>query len=264
MFFYLSKTVGYLLLPSNLLIALAVIGALLLATRFSRFGRRLLVTAVVLMALLGFLPVGAALMMPLEDRFPDWQPTAAAPDGIIVLGGALDPNRSLARDKPVFTLSAERISMAAELAGRYPNARVVFTGGTGKMLIERIPESEFAGPLLERLGVQRERLMVEGRSRNTVENAVYTAALIDPKPGQRWLLVTSASHMPRAVGCFRRAGVPVEAVPVDRRIDRRMDLYPAVSLAEGLTSLDGAAREWIGLFVYWITGRTSELFPGPR
>jgi uncharacterized SAM-binding protein YcdF (DUF218 family) len=112
--------------------------------------------------------------------------------------------------------------------------------------------------------VQRERLIVEGRSRNTVENAVYTAALIDPKPGQRWLLVTSASHMPRAVGCFRRAGVPVEAVPVDRRIDRRMDLYPAVSLAEGLTSLDGAAREWIGLFVYWITGRTSELFPGPR
>jgi uncharacterized SAM-binding protein YcdF (DUF218 family) len=102
------------------------------------------------------------------------------------------------------------------LAKRYPNARVVFTGGTGKMLMERIPESEYASPLLERLGVQRERLIVEGRSRNTIENAVHTAALIAAKPGQRWLLVTSASHMPRAVGCFRRAGIPVEAVPVDR------------------------------------------------
>jgi uncharacterized SAM-binding protein YcdF (DUF218 family) len=264
MFFYLSKTVGYLSLPSNVLILLAIIGALLLATRFARFGRRLLVTAVVVTALVGFLPVGAALMMPLQDRFPEWQPTAAPPDGIIVLGGALDPNRSMARDKPVFILSPERISMAAELAERYPSARVVFTGGTGNMLIERIPESEYAGPLLERLGVQRERLIVEGRSRNTVENAVYTAALIDPKPGQRWLLVTSASHMPRAVGCFRRAGIAVEAVPVDRRIDRSVDLYPSVSLAEGLMNLDGAAREWIGLFAYWITGRTSELFPGPQ
>jgi uncharacterized SAM-binding protein YcdF (DUF218 family) len=70
--------------------------------------------------------------------------------------------------------------------------------------------------------------------------------------------------MPRAVGCFRRAGIAVEAVPVDRRIDRSVDLYPSVSLAEGQMNLDGAAREWIGLFAYWITGRTSELFPGPR
>ncbi len=117
--------------------------------------------------------------------------------------------------------------------------------------------------MLERLGVQRERLIVEDRSRNTVENAVYTAAMIDPKPGERWLLVTSAAHMPRAVGCFRRAGIPVEAVPVDRRLDRGVDFFPSDSLAEGLLALDAATREWVGLFVYWLTGQTSELFPGP-
>jgi uncharacterized SAM-binding protein YcdF (DUF218 family) len=180
-----------------------------------------------------------------------------------VLGGTIDPNRSQARDKPIFVLSGERLSMAAELAERYPSARVVFAGGTGELLIGRIPEAVYAVQVLERLGVQRERLIVEDRSRNTVENAVYTAAMIDPKPGQRWLLVTSASHMPRAVGCFRRAGIPVEAVPVDRRLDRSVDFFPSNSLAEGLLALDTATREWIGLFVYWLTGRTSELFPGP-
>jgi uncharacterized SAM-binding protein YcdF (DUF218 family) len=263
MFFYLSKTAGFFSRPSNVLIALAVLGIVLLATRYARFGRRMLVTSVVALALAGFLPFGAALMAPLEERFPAFEPSGPAPDGIIVLGGTIDPNRSQARDKPIFVLSGERLSMAAELAERYPSARVVFAGGTGELLIGRIPEAVYAVQVLERLGVQRERLIVEDRSRNTVENAVYTAAMIDPKPGQRWLLVTSASHMPRAVGCFRRAGIPVEAVPVDRRLDRSVDFFPSNSLAEGLLALDTATREWIGLFVYWLTGRTSELFPGP-
>ena len=128
---------------------------------------------------------GAAMMAPLEERFPAFEPSGPAPDGIIVLGGALDPNRSQARDKPIFVLSGERLSVAAELAERYPTARVIFTGGTGRLLIERIPEAFYAAPVLERLGVQRERLIVEDRSRNTVENAVYTAAMIDPMLGMK-------------------------------------------------------------------------------
>jgi len=263
MFFELSKIAGFLSRPSNLLIGLVVVAIGLLATRYARCGRRLLVVSVALILVVGYLPVGAALLLPLEERFPSWDPARGAPDGIIVLGGEIDADRSQARETPIFVRSGERISMGAELAARFPQARVVFTGGTNNVVLEGAPEARYAVPLLERLGVARGRIEVEDRSRNTAENAAFTAALIDPKPGQRWLLVTSAFHMPRAVGCFRRAGIPVEAVPVDRRIDRSQDFYPSPSLGEGLAMADMAAREWVGLMVYWLTGRTSSLLPGP-
>ena len=105
--------------------------------------------------------------------------------------------------------------------------------------------------------------MLETRSRNTEENAVFTKELVQPKPGERWLLVTSAQHMPRAIGCFRRAGFPVEAYPVDWHTRRALRLAPMETLSGGLGRLDNAVHEWIGLVSYWLTGRTSELLPGP-
>ena len=88
---------------------------------------------------------------------------------------------------------------------------------------------------------------------------------MQPKPSERWLLVTSAHHMPRSIGIFRKAGFPVEAHPVDFRTRGWQDLDgPFGSLAAGLARTDAAMHEWAGLFVYWLTERTSELFPGPR
>jgi uncharacterized SAM-binding protein YcdF (DUF218 family) len=118
--------------------------------------------------------------------------------------------------------------------------------------------------VLESLGIPRARITLEDRSRNTVENAVLSKAIAQPKPGERWLLVTSAHHLPRAVGVFRKAGFPVEAYPVDWRT-RGVDdvLRPFATVGDGLRRSDTAVREWVGLAVYWLTGRSSELFPGP-
>ncbi len=107
-------------------------------------------------------------------------------------------------------------------------------------------------------------MILESRSRNTIENALLTKQLVQPKPGERWLLVTSASHMPRSVGVFRRAGFPVEAHPVDWRTRGRADAFaPFGTLAAGLARTDTALHEWAGLVGYRLTGRTSELLPGP-
>jgi len=104
----------------------------------------------------------------------------------------------------------------------------------------------------------------EDRSRNTVENAVFSKAIAQPKSGERWLLVTSAHHLPRAVGVFRKVGFPVEPYPVDWRTRGPKDvLRPFATLGDGLRRSDTAVREWVGLAVYWLTGRTSELFPAP-
>jgi uncharacterized SAM-binding protein YcdF (DUF218 family) len=262
MFFILSKTVAFLLLPSNLLILLGLAGLVLLATQFERAGRRLLVVSLVLLALAGFAPIGAGLAHLLESRFPAWDASRGAPDGIIVLGGAIDPVLSSEHGETALNGHAERIIAIGKLARAYPNARIVYSGGDASLLGNE-PEANFLYPLLDSLGVPRTRVMLELRSRNTEENAVFTKERVQPKPGERWLLVTSAQHMPRAIGCFRRVGFAVEAYPVAWHTRRLLWLAPMEILSGGLGRLDNAVHEWIGLVSYWLTGRTSEFLPGP-
>jgi uncharacterized SAM-binding protein YcdF (DUF218 family) len=264
MFFPLSKILGFFAIPSNLVISIGLIGLLLLPTRFARAGRALAFASLIVLAILGLSPVGNALMIPLEDRFPRWEATRGAPDGIIVLGGAISPDVSAARDEVALNEAAERLTVAVELARRYPTARIVFSGGSGALIYDEGAEAPFALRMLENLGISRARILLEDRSRNTVENAIFSKALVQPKPGERWLLVTSAHHLPRAIGVFRRTGFPVEPYPVDWRTRGAPDaLRPFATLGDGLRRSDTAVREWVGLAVYWLTGRSSALFPGP-
>jgi uncharacterized SAM-binding protein YcdF (DUF218 family) len=161
--------------------------------------------------------------------------------------------------------AAERMISAVELARKYPNARIVFSGGSGRIIYAGSAEAELAVRLFEYLGVPASRIITEDRARDTDENAKFSKAVADPKPGERWLLVTSAHHMPRAIGAFRRAGFAVEAYPVDWRTRGAEDLARPFRIAsDGLKRTDTAVHEWVGLVVYWLMGRSSEFFPGPR
>jgi uncharacterized SAM-binding protein YcdF (DUF218 family) len=265
MFFYLSKILGFFAIPSNLVIVLGICGALLLRTRFARAGWRLAIGSLIVLGIIGLSPVGNALIIPLEQRFPPWNDARGAPDGIVVLGGAISPDVSAARQQPALTEAAERMTAAVELARRYPNARILFSGGTGELISSGATEAEAARRLWEALGIESGRITVEDQSRNTIENAVFSKELVKPKPGERWLLVTSGYHMPRAIGVFRKAGFAVEAYPVDWRTRGSEDfLLPFSTLGDGLRRTDTAVREWVGLAIYWLTGRSSELFPGPN
>ena len=261
LFFALSKTLGIAVLPTNLLIELGIVGAVLLATRFAAFGRKLMAASILLLAICVFSPLGTLLLYPLESRFPPWDSARGGPDGIIVLGGPIDADISAAHATPVVRNAADRILATVELARRYPNARIVFTGGSPNLFSSEAREADYAGTLLEKLGIPKGRLIMERRSRNTYENAVFTKALVMPKPGERWLLVTSAYHMPRSIGLFRKAGFPVEPYPVDWRVGDPFS-FDVVS-ANGLRQTDIAVREWLGLLAYRLWGRTSELLPGP-
>lgn len=264
MFFVASKILGFFALPVNVFVALGLVGVVLLATRWNRVGARLAVLSILAIAGCGFSPLGNALMLPLEDRFPPWDPSHGAPDGIVVLGGAFENGVSGARGDVALNDAAERMTSAVELARRFPAARILFSGGSGQLLVEGPSESALCLRLLESLGIDPGRLILEDRSRDTAENAAFSKALANPRRGEHWLLVTSASHMPRAVGAFRRVGFPVDPYPVDWRTRGRVDLIsPFANLSDGLKRTDTAAHEWVGLVVYRLTGRTSELFPGP-
>lgn len=264
MFFFLSKTVGLMLLPANFLIGIGMIGALLLMTRFVALGRKLMIASITLLAISGFSPLGNWLLYPLETRFPPWNAARGAPDGIIVLGGSIDPDLSLAHNGSVVHSAADRIIAAVALARRYPNARILFTGGSANLISSDAREADYAGAVLESLGVAKARLIMERASRNTQENAEFSRAMVEPKSGERWLLVTSAFHMPRSVGLFRKAGFDVEPYPVDWRVGGSSNLFQISSLAtEGLGRTEVGLREWLGLIAYRATGKIDELLPGP-
>jgi uncharacterized SAM-binding protein YcdF (DUF218 family) len=267
LFFVLSKTIGYLLLPTNLLIGIGLVGAILMFTRFASLGRKLVIAAVLLLVICGLSPLGKILLYPLEQRFPSWDAASGAPDGIIVLGGSIEADLSAVHNTPVVRGAPDRIIAAAALAKRYPNARVLFSGGSANLISNDAREADFAGAIFEGLGVDKSRLIMERGSRNTQENAQFSKALVSPKDGECWLLVTSAFHMPRSVGLFRKAGFDVQPYPVDWRVGGRDDLFSFSNVAvDGLGRTDLAVREWIGLITYWATGKINELLPrpGPR
>jgi uncharacterized SAM-binding protein YcdF (DUF218 family) len=263
-FFVLSKTFGVMLLPTNLLIALGLLGAVLLVAGVISLGRRLLVASVLLLAICAFSPFGNLVLYPLEQRFPPWDAGQGPPDGIVILGGSIDADLSVAHAIPIIRSAGDRIVAAAALARRYPNARIVFSGGSANLISNDAKEADYAAEVFDSLGIAKSRLIMERLSRNTAENALFSKQLAMPKAGERWLLVTSAFHMPRSIGLFRKAGFAVEAYPVDWRVGGRDDLFSFTNVAgEGLGRTDTAVREWIGLVAYRLTGRIDELLPGP-
>jgi uncharacterized SAM-binding protein YcdF (DUF218 family) len=265
MFFVLSKVIGFFSVPSNAIAVICLVGTVLLLLRRTDAARPTLLVGICLLLVSGLSPAGNILLLSLSERFPPWQfDGGAEPDGIIVLGGAIDPEVSAARNAVELDSSAERIIAMLELARRFPNARIVFSGGSGNLIENHVPEAPIAGKLLERFGIAPERIVLESGSRTTAENAIFTRNLITPKPGERWLLVTSAFHMPRSVGAFRAAGFDVEAYPVDWRTRGWIDAaLPFDTLSAGLARTDLAAHEWTGLIAYWLSRRSSALFPAP-
>jgi len=262
--FLISKTFEFILLPSNLIGLLAGLGLLLLLLRRPRLGGVMLALAALLLIVGGWSPLGRAALLVLEDRFP--QPQLTEPiTGIVMLGGAVDTRITNERRQASINEAAERITVVAELSRRFPQARLLLSGGTSHARPARpLTESAVARDLLLRLGVEPQRIELEERSQTTCENAQQSLLVAKPRVGDRWVLVTSASHMPRAVACFRAVGFTIIPYPVDYRTGGKEDLRrPFQSIGDGLQALDLAAHEWIGLATYRLFGKTRELLPSP-
>jgi uncharacterized SAM-binding protein YcdF (DUF218 family) len=207
------------------------------------------ISSVCLFLLVGLLKVGSSLLLgPLETRFPLWrQKYRKKVDGIVLLGGFhLDKNvGDVCAD--ISYVVPERVVATVRLSELYPQARVLYSGGGTEAVLGK--------KALVRLGVLSERIIIEDKSRNTYENAKFSKMIAAPKESETWVLVTSAYHMPRAMGVFRAVGFPVEAYPVGflgPRAGKHGRNYGVLAL-----------REYIALMVYWLCGRSDELFPSP-
>ena len=260
--FIFSKLIEQFVIPSNFLLLFGLLGLLLMLFGRRRLGLALSTLCILLLAVCGWSTVGALMLAPLENRFasPD---ITQPPTGIIMLGGAVDTH--LAGDRRLLALNdgGERLTETAALAHRFPTVRIFLSGGLGHIGSDTDPsESAVARQFLLSVGIPAERIAMEEKSRTTCENAEESFKALNPKPGETWLLVTSAWHMPRAVACFRAVKFDIVPYPVDfrTRLNARWRLVNKSS-AVGLEDIDIAFHEWIGLFGYWLTGKTAAILP---
>lgn len=259
MIFALTKIGSWLVVPSNLL----VVGSALAVFVGSRSGRRRWIGRLVPILLLGaaLLPLGPLLLLPLEGRFP--RPASLPPNvhGIIVVGGAVRPGLAAARDEASTNEHGERLAAGLLLARRYPDAILLYTGGSASLVAGRPLEADVAQRWYAEAGLPPSRLRLEARSRTTWENALYSKQLLAPTADQNWILVTSAFHMPRAVAAFEAVGWQVIPWPVDYQTRGRVTMAQWPLASDNLATLDLSAHEWLGLVFYRLSGRTHELMP---
>jgi uncharacterized SAM-binding protein YcdF (DUF218 family) len=257
--FLISKLAWALLAPGTLLFLLVAL-ALWMHRRRPPVSRRLLTVVAMFLAMLLLCPIGAWVLRPLETRFPavalDNQPVY----GVIVLGGALDAEGTQRAGMPVLNDGAERLTTFVALARQYPQAKLLFSGGSGDIRAPELREADQVKTLFNSLGLDPNRVILERDSRNTYENALYSQAIIQPLPEQTWLLITSAWHMPRAVGCFEKVGWKVLPYPVDYRSVSN-DHWAMFQADQQLDMVSSGMREWLGLLSYWLMGRTSTFLP---
>lgn len=265
MFFVLSKVFWSVAQPLNFAIILLIAGRLAALFRWRRLAATATIVATLVLAISAWTSVGALMLNPLEERFKRPQALPDHIDGIVVLGGGLEGAINLARGGYEMNSGGDRFLETAVLARRFPDANILVSGGTGTLMLEGEGDADTAVRFFGALGIPRERLLLENKSRNTAENAEFSKDLVNPQPGETWVLVTSAHHMPRSVGLFRKVGFPIIPWPVDYRTsgEEGWGLFRD-NPVDSLQTTTMAVREWIGLFGYWFSGRIDTLLPAPE
>ncbi len=264
MFYLAAKLFWLVFQPSSMMVLIVALSLVLMKMRRSRAATASLAAALAL-GVTAWSPLPRVFALPLENRFPRADLDGRPVTGILVLGGSeLADIYAYRNNAHGLSDAGERITETVALALKLPRARIAVVGGS-EFASRGGFENNVMAQMLISMGVPKDRLELEFNSRDTWENALYARAVLKPKPDERWLLVTSAWHMPRAMGVFRKNGFPVEAWPVDYRTAGRNDfMEPFYSPSEGFTLLDLILKEYIGLVSYRFAGRTDDLFPGPE
>ncbi|MCP4451097.1 MAG: YdcF family protein [Planctomycetes bacterium] len=262
LFFWASKLVWCLISP-DMLLGLGLVWVLgLLWRKRTRAAARVLAFELLVLMVIGVWPVGEWVFYPLDRRFVANPELPERVHGVIALGGAEDGVLSSIWKQPEVHRGAERLLAFMAMARQFPEAKLVFTGGSGSLVGQGASGADCVAQLFEQQGLDASRLVLERESRNTFENVVLTQKLVEPGEDENWVVITSAWHMPRTMGIFRQAGWSVVPWPVDHWSQPgrlwRVQWDPVGHLCD----LKTAMKEWVGLMAYYVTGRTGEVFPG--
>ena len=248
-------TLFFSVLTQPLTWVLLLLAVSLLARKNPARSRRWVVAAVALLLLLGWQPLPDMLMRYLESQYAEIPPGADLRGyvGAVVLGGSTEASYiAHAHSQPLLTDAAERMTAPVAMLRSNPHLKLVYTGGGVMQGANALSEAQRAQVFFDGMGVTAPRIVYEGASRTTHENAVLSAQLPGVDPKQRWLLVTSAWHMPRSMATFAKTGWNVTAYPVDFRTGDTTP-WTEYGLETGLRNWQLALHELLGWLAYKLT-----------
>lgn len=262
MFFLASKLFWLVAQPISIVFLLMLVAVLAVSRGRKTLALVALVFGLLVQGTVSFTNFGYLVIQPLEDSFAVPVSPPERVDAIIMLGGATLERPSSARQTAELNEAGDRLTTTLWLARKYPDAKIVISGGSGALSDEGEAEARTAERFFLAFGIAPDRLVLEGASRNTEENVAFTKGLLGE--ASSIVLVTSAYHMPRSVGIFEKAGISVIPWPTDYRTPGPRE--PSFDIANPVQNLNVstiAIKEWVGLLVYNLTGKTSTIFPGP-
>lgn len=262
--FVFSKLFWNAVQPLSLVFLFGSVCLVLIWFRQLRLAAASLSLALIILFLTLYTTLGSVLLQTLEARFPRPERDPAQLGCMIVLGGAFETEVTTARGGVDLNQAADRFVEGLRLAMRYPEARILVSGGDGSL--SGVLEGDAAASIrfFEAFGISRDRLIAETSSRNTDENAQNSRDLLSSNGLDDCLLITSAFHMPRSVGLFRKAGVEVTPWPVDYRTAGNLSFaFDFTQPTLNAQQMSTAAREWVGLAAYRALGRIDAVFPAP-
>ncbi|MEK9629928.1 MAG: YdcF family protein [Nitrospinota bacterium] len=263
LFWIISKVFWLIFSPNTSLFLILLLGVFLLLIGREKIGKKLVVFSTAVILLFSLIPINDMLLVPLENRFPIPEPLPEKIDGMIVLGGSEIPTLTKIRGQVSLADSVERLTTFISLSRRFPDAKLVYAGGQGALSAQEYKAAFTAKLFFEQMGLNPDRVIFDSQSRNTMENAQNSLKLAKPQKGEKWILITSAWHMARSVGIFRKLGWQVIPYPVDYKTTGKVEFGLNLPRLSPIIGASNTIYEWIGLVYYWLLGRTSELFPGP-
>ncbi|MBL4601209.1 MAG: YdcF family protein [Emcibacteraceae bacterium] len=212
----------------------------------------------------GFTNLSSWVLWPLEERFDQYRNDLSQGPyaGIIVLGGSEKLSVSTSSGQATLNHGSERLITAAQLARKFPSLPIIHSGGT-RLAEGELSENDVAKLFFTGAGIDITRIRFDDKSYNTHTNALESKALIKPGENAKWLLVTSAFHMPRSVGAFRKAGINFQPYPVDYKSTLKYQGFFQLEFSKNLSHFDLAIHEYIGQVSYYLTNRSTALFPSP-
>ena len=259
MFFYLSKLFWIFFNPINLLVILLLIGIFFQLIK-KKIYKKIYQINLILFFLIVFFPTGTYLLWKLENTYPKQEIANIDIDGVLILGAGIDEFMTYEYKQMILNDRIERITESAKIIKKFPNAKIIYSGGNGTFSKPKLKSDEVANIFYKQLGVNTDRIIFENKSRNTYENILFSKQIAKPQEDEKWLLVTSAFHMKRAILISKKQKWKFIPYPVDFKQSKKISLKPSIHFFSNFTSFQKAFHEWLGLFSYYLMGRTDNFF----
>ena len=260
MSFYLSKILWLILNPFNIFIFITLLSIFFYSIKLRKLSLIIFLINFVFIALISFLPIGSYLIYTIEKEYHSNIKPPENVDGILILGGATIPQLYNEYNQISLNGSSERLVESVFIIKKFDKAKVIFSGGSGLVNRPDLDHAKVAKSFYKKIGIETNQIIFEDKSRNTYENIIYSKKIANPKKNENWLLITSASHMKRALLIADKNNWKLIPYAVDFKNIKNFKLIPNLELLKNLNSFQQASHEWLGLISYYLMGRTAKVF----